>query len=226
MKAISIPQHELSFRQTGIDSSGTQFILTDETVNITDKSGGKLTLVDCRRQIPDDSYFLSQEQPKERIVLHYTAGYLKGDIAQLSRRGTEVSVPFVIGRSGLIYNLWKSFASFNQKSSLSTWMYRVAMNVAIYHLKITKRKISTIPLDGENFDFTDVKNTDYEDELKTFGLYLNNLNQLDKGIVMLYLENKSYAEIAEIIGISESNVGTKMSRIKEKLKKQIVNTNY
>lgn len=126
----------------------------------------------------------------------------------------------------IIYNLWKSFASFNQKSSLSTWMYRVAMNVAIYHLKITKRKISTIPLDGENFDFTDVKNTDYEDELKTFGLYLNNLNQLDKGIVMLYLENKSYAEIAEIIGISESNVGTKMSRIKEKLKKQIVNTNY
>lgn len=121
----------------------------------------------------------------------------------------------------IIYNLWKSFASFNQKSSLSTWMYRVAMNVAIYHLKITKRKISTIPLDGENFDFTDLKNTDYEDKLKTFGLYLNNLNQLDKGIVMLYLENKSYAEIAEIIGISESNVGTKMSRIKEKLKKQI-----
>jgi RNA polymerase sigma factor (sigma-70 family) len=121
----------------------------------------------------------------------------------------------------IIYNLWKSFASFNQRSSLTTWMYRVAMNVAIYHLKITKRKISTIPLDGENFDFTDVKNADYEDKLKTFGLYLNNLNQLDKGIVMLYLENKSYAEIAEIIGISESNVGTKMLRIKEKLKKQI-----
>ena len=127
----------------------------------------------------------------------------------------------------IIYNLWKSFESFNQKSSLSTWMYRVALNVAIYHLKITKRKISTISLDGENFDFTDVKNTDYEDKLKTFGLYLNNLNQLDKGIVMLYLENKSYAEIAEVIGISESNVGTKMLRIKEKLKKQILNNdNY
>jgi len=108
LKAISIPQHESSFRQTGIDSSGTKFILTNETVNITDKSGGKLTLVDCRRQVPDDSYYLSNEHLKERIVLHYTAGYLKGDIAQLSRRGTEVSVPFVIGRSGHIYNLWKS----------------------------------------------------------------------------------------------------------------------
>jgi RNA polymerase sigma factor (sigma-70 family) len=123
----------------------------------------------------------------------------------------------------IIYNLWKSFNSFNQKSRLSTWMYRVALNVAIYHLKITKRKISTIPLNGENLDLIDEKNTDYEDKLKTFGLYLNNLNQLDKGIVMLYLENKSYAEISEIIGISESNVGTKMSRIREKLKKQISN---
>ena len=108
MKAISIPQHEASFRQTGIDSSGTKFILADETVNISDNKGGKITFVDCRREVADDSYYLSEEHPKERIVLHYTAGYLKGDIAQLSRRGTEVSVPFVIGRSGLIYNLWKS----------------------------------------------------------------------------------------------------------------------
>ena len=51
--------------------------------------------------------------------------------------------------------------------------------------------------------------------------HLDNLNLLDKGIVMLYLENKSYEEIAQIVGISETNVGTKISRIKEKLKKQI-----
>lgn len=108
MKASSIPNHESSFRQTGIDSSGTKFILTDETVNITDKVGGKITFVDCRREVADDSYYTSEEHKKERIVLHHTAGYLKGDIAQLSRRGTEVSVPFVIGRSGYIYNLWKS----------------------------------------------------------------------------------------------------------------------
>lgn len=108
MKASSIPQHESTFRQSGIDSSGTKFILTDETVTIGDKAGGKLTLVDCRKQVPDDSYYFSEEFPKDRIVLHYTAGYLKGDIAQLSRSSVEVSVPFVIGRSGLIYNLWKS----------------------------------------------------------------------------------------------------------------------
>ncbi len=108
MKASSISQHESSFRQSAIDSSGTKFILTDETVNISDKAGGKITLVDCHREVPDDSYYLAEEHPKERIVLHYTAGFLKGDIAQLSRRGAEVSVPFVIARSGHIYNLWKS----------------------------------------------------------------------------------------------------------------------
>lgn len=108
MKATSIPQHEASFRQNGIDSSGTKFILTDETVNIGDKAGGKITFVDCPKEVPDTSYYYEEEYPKERIVLHHTAGYLKGDIAQLSRQGVEVSVPFVIARSGHIYNLWKS----------------------------------------------------------------------------------------------------------------------
>ncbi|MDO8367080.1 MAG: N-acetylmuramoyl-L-alanine amidase [Saprospiraceae bacterium] len=108
MKATSIPQHEASFRQSGIDSSGTKFILTDETVNIGDSAGGKITFVDCAKQVPDTSYFFEEEYPKQRIVLHHTAGYLKGDIAQLSRQSYEVSVPFVIARSGLIYNLWKS----------------------------------------------------------------------------------------------------------------------
>jgi N-acetyl-anhydromuramyl-L-alanine amidase AmpD len=108
MRATSIPQHEASFRQSGIDASGTKFILTNETVNINDRQGGKITLVDCRKQVPDTSYYFQQEYPKERIVLHFTAGYLKGDIAQLSRFGEEVSVPFVIARSGHIYNLWAS----------------------------------------------------------------------------------------------------------------------
>jgi N-acetyl-anhydromuramyl-L-alanine amidase AmpD len=108
MKALSIPQHEASFRQTGIDSSGTKFILTDETVNIGDKAGGKITMVDCHKEVPDNSYYYEEEFPKQRIVLHFTAGFLKGDIAQLSRQSVEVSVPFVIARSGHIYNLWKS----------------------------------------------------------------------------------------------------------------------
>ncbi len=70
-------------------------------------------------------------------------------------------------------------------------------------------------------DFHEADNSNVEEKLQAFRQHLNNLNLLDKGIVILYLENKSYEEIAEIVGISISNVGTKLSRIKEKLKTQI-----
>jgi RNA polymerase sigma factor (sigma-70 family) len=121
----------------------------------------------------------------------------------------------------IIYQLWKSFDTFNQNSALSTWMYRVAMNVAIYHLNITKRKIPTVPMDGQVFNSQEADNSEMEEKWQVFRQHVNQLNLLDKGIVLLYVENKSYEEIAEIIGISVSNVGTKLSRIKEKIRKQI-----
>jgi RNA polymerase sigma factor (sigma-70 family) len=122
----------------------------------------------------------------------------------------------------IIYQLWKSYDSFNQKSSFSTWMYRVALNVAIYQLRKSKKRIPTVPMEGKDFDYYETDNSDGEEKWQQFKQQIDNLNLLDKGIVMLYLENKSYVEIAEIIGISPSNVGTKLSRIKEKLKKQIL----
>ena len=122
----------------------------------------------------------------------------------------------------IIYQLWKSFDSFNQQSSLGTWMYRVAMNVAIYHLKTTKRKITTVPLDEQLLNLHDSDNSETEEKWQTFKQHIDKLNLLDKGIVILYLENKSYEEIGQIIGISTSNVGTKLMRIKERLKQQIL----
>ncbi len=121
----------------------------------------------------------------------------------------------------IIYQLWKSFDSFNQQSALSTWMYRVAMNVAIYHIKRAKRKVVTVPLEEQLLEFPETDNRVFEEKLQVFRQYLNQLNLLDKGIILLYLEDKSYEEIAQITGISETNVGTKIYRIKEKLKKQI-----
>ena len=121
----------------------------------------------------------------------------------------------------IIYQLWKSFDTFNQKSSLTTWIYRVAMNVAIYHLKIGKRKLQAVPLDEQILDFQEVHNNEIEEQWLLLKRHIDKLNLLDKGIVILYLDNKSYDEIGHIIGISASNVGTKLSRIKEKLKEQI-----
>jgi len=121
----------------------------------------------------------------------------------------------------IIFQIWKSFDSFNQKSSLNTWMYRVAMNVAIYNLNNTKRRIQTVPIEGQFLDFDDEDNSGFEERMQILRQHLDNLNLLEKGIVMLYLEDKSYEEISKIVGISESNVGTKLARIKEKLKKQV-----
>ncbi len=123
----------------------------------------------------------------------------------------------------IIYQLWKSYETFNQKSSLSTWIYRVALNVAIYHLKMVKRKILTLPLDEQFLNFHEVDNREIEERWEIFKQHIDNLSLLDKGIIILYLENKSHEEIAQIIGISISNVGAKLSRIKEKLRKQISN---
>lgn len=121
----------------------------------------------------------------------------------------------------IIYNLWKSFETFKHNSSLSTWMYRIAMNVAIFHLKKSKAKITTIPIDLEVMNFPEICIDDFEEKLYKLQKHIKDLNLLDKGILMLYLENKSHEEIAEIVGISKTNVGTKMSRIKDKLRLQV-----
>ncbi len=121
----------------------------------------------------------------------------------------------------IIYQLWKSFDSFQQKSNISTWIYRVALNVALYQLKLSKKRIIVTTIDEQVLNKQETDSTVNEEMWMIFKKQIDNLNLLDKGIVMLYLENKSHDEIADIIGISKSNVGTKLMRIKNKLKSQI-----
>lgn len=120
----------------------------------------------------------------------------------------------------IIYQLWKSFDAFKQQSSLSTWLYRVALNVAIYQLKVSKKRVQAIPMDEQILNYQDEDTSATEQKWEAFRQHIEALNLLDKAIIMLYLDNKSHDEIAEIVGISTSNVGTKMQRIKEKLRKQ------
>lgn len=121
----------------------------------------------------------------------------------------------------IIYQLWKSFDSFQQKASINTWIYKVALNVAIHQLKVSKKNITTIPIEEQALAYAEKEDKSAEEKWLLFRQQISNLNLLDRAIVMLYLDGKSHAEIAEIIGISTTNVGTKLSRIKEKLKTQI-----
>ena len=121
----------------------------------------------------------------------------------------------------IVYQLWKSFESFQGKSKWSTWMYRVALNTAIRQVQTVKRR----PLNKDLSSVLELKMEQVDSllEEQTKQLYeaIKSLNGVEKSIVLLYLEGKSYDEIAKITGFSSSNVGTRLSRIKLKLKKQV-----
>ncbi|MDX5338795.1 MAG: sigma-70 family RNA polymerase sigma factor [Cyclobacteriaceae bacterium] len=121
----------------------------------------------------------------------------------------------------IVFQTWKSFDRFKKASRPSTWLYRVGMNTAITHLNQKKRKVSVVPMDELRMDFQDESEPEKEDRIQQLYLQIRKLNLLDRGIIFLYLEGKSHEEIAEITGLSVSNVGTKMSRIKQKLKAEL-----
>ncbi|CAM4124666.1 RNA polymerase sigma factor [Gillisia limnaea] len=122
----------------------------------------------------------------------------------------------------IVYQLWKSFDSFNEQAKLSTWMYRVALNTAIFNLKQTKRRIQTTSIDFRTEQPSEEIDKTEEERINLLYEHIQMLNLLEKGIILLYLEGKSHEEIASIVGISISNVGTKISRIREKIKSQII----
>jgi RNA polymerase sigma factor (sigma-70 family) len=116
--------------------------------------------------------------------------------------------------------LWKAYPKFRGEAKFSTWMYRVALNTAITLYRKKKRGIQTQDYDSVHFR---IKVDEYDDETEQHLSLMYNavkeLNDIDKALVFLYLENKNYKEISETMGISEVNARVKMNRVKTKLKK-------
>jgi len=123
----------------------------------------------------------------------------------------------------IVYQLWKSFDSFKGNSKISTWIYRIALNTAIGYLNKSKKKVSQVSLDFELLNPADESDTVTEERLAILYNMIKQLNIIEKGLILLLLEGKSYDEIAVITGFSSSNVGTRLSRIKKKLKENIKN---
>ncbi|PWD99544.1 RNA polymerase sigma factor [Marinilabilia rubra] len=115
----------------------------------------------------------------------------------------------------IILQLWRSFPSFKQKSSFSTWMYRVALNTAI-SMSRKPRIFSSGDFFTSQKEPADMPD-DHPEEIKILYKAIAHLKKVDKAIVMLWLEEKTYYEIAEILGITEKNVSVKMVRIKARL---------
>ena len=117
----------------------------------------------------------------------------------------------------MLIELWRSFPHFRSESKISTWIYRISLNTCISFVRKKKRNpLSKIPSLEVDLTFEDKEKQQQIEFLHTL---INRLDILEKSLVLLWLEDLSYDEIASITGLSISNVGVKLSRIKEKLKK-------
>ena len=118
----------------------------------------------------------------------------------------------------VVLNLWRAYPKFRRECKVSTWIYRIALNTCISFIRKEKNMPEIVALTREADWMTEEKD-ELTEMLRQLYRMINQLGQLDKSIVLLYLEEKSYEEIAEITGLTITNVATKISRIKDKLRK-------
>jgi RNA polymerase sigma-70 factor (ECF subfamily) len=115
--------------------------------------------------------------------------------------------------------LWKAYPQFRGDSKFTTWAYRVGLNTAITLYRKKTKSINTIEFDGKLHKIDqDEYNYEEEEHIKLLYQAVQQLNDIEKALVFMYLEDKDYSEIAETLGISEVNARVKMNRIKGKLK--------
>jgi RNA polymerase sigma-70 factor (ECF subfamily) len=123
-------------------------------------------------------------------------------------------------RQEIILQLWKSYPGFQGKSKFSTWMYRIAFNTAITNIRKSSKHPIVEALSGAEQSIPVREDIEYmNDDTNSLFKAIAKLKDVEKAIIMLYLEEKSYKEIGEIVGISEKNVSVKLVRSKDKLKK-------
>ena len=133
----------------------------------------------------------------------------------------------------MIYQLWRSGQQFDANYKFSTWMYRIALNVAISFYRKETRSGVRVALGGDlranllesELEDKSADNEDLEEKIDLLQVFISELGELDKALMILYLEERPYREIAEILGITETNVATKLSRIKGRLKQQFLKAN-
>ena len=119
----------------------------------------------------------------------------------------------------IVIQLWKAYPKFNGEAKFSTWLYRVALNTAITGLRKQRNFITSYEPASLNVNISDDNYSETgEERLQQLHKAIEQLSQVEKAIVMLYMEDKQYDEMEDILGISQGNLRVKMNRIKEKLR--------
>ena len=155
---------------------------------------------------PIEQEFLSVIREYERVI--YKVCYLYAN----------PNAPLNDLYQDVILNLWKAFPKFRKECKISTWIYRISLNTCISFYRKEKNVPEIVSLTQE-IDWTVEAHDPLNEMLRQLYRMIKHFGQLDKSIILLYLEDKSYEEIAEITGLTVTNVATKLSRIKDKLKR-------
>ena len=120
----------------------------------------------------------------------------------------------------IVFQLWRSYPSFRGEAKISTWLYRIALNTAISGLRKKRGLITTVDPERLPTELQDIQySTEKEEQLRLLYAAITQLSEVERALTMLYLEDKSYQEMEEILGISQNNLRVKMNRIRDKLRK-------
>ncbi len=130
-------------------------------------------------------------------------------------------LPFDDLRQEIYVNIWLGLSQFRGDSKMSTWIYRVAVNSALMALRSSRPKIETVSLDFGLLDVTTEIDDTQRENLQALRSLIKRLEDMEKAIILLWLDEYSYDEIADTIGLKRNTVAVKIHRIKEKLSKQI-----
>ena len=117
-----------------------------------------------------------------------------------------------------VLNLWKSFPSYRGDSKLTTWVYRISMNTCITYLRHAGTRPRTIPITA-NVIGQLTEEGDKAEQIQELYRLINQLGKLERALILLWLDERSYQEMSDILGLSKANVAVKLNRIKEKLRK-------
>lgn len=159
-----------------------------------------------KKQVSTDFYHIS--------ILPHAAIIIK-----ICRAYTNTQEDFEDYYQEVCLQIWKSKDNFNAKSSWSTWIYRLTLNVCLTLQK--KKRIAVSPLlTNEGKPIIDEVHSTFDDQaINHLYAAIKQLAEIDRAVILLYLEEKKYQEIAEIIGTNSSNIGARINRIKKRLKK-------
>lgn len=119
----------------------------------------------------------------------------------------------------IIAQCWRAFAKYDPGRAFSTWLYRIALNVAISFVRgVVHRDRHSVALDESLHDVAGDAEPETDERVRALYRFIDRLDALDRALLLLYLEERSYREIADVLGISETNVATKIGRLKQRIR--------